>query len=208
MSSPAFLWVALLVVITPGQDTLLTIRNTILGGRRAGISSALGVVTGQATWTFATAAGLSAVILASAPLFVAIKIVGAAYLGFLGVHTLWRAFHGRGREPRAGTAGRGGGLAARDAYRQGLLSNLGNPKIALFFTSLLPQFVPHDPSFADFIGLGSILWLYTLGWLTLYACAVAKAGDILDRPRLRRLLDAVTGACLLGLGVRIALESR
>ena len=193
--TPAYILVVLLVVVTPGQDTALTIRNTLTGGRRGGVFSALGVVTGQATWTVAAAAGLSALLVASAPAFDAVKLAGAAYLVYLGATTLLRRDHDVRRKP----------LGAAGAYRQGLLSNLGNPKIAVFFTSLLPQF---GSSFATLLELGAVLCAVTLAWLTLYALMVAKAGDVLRRPRVRRALDAVTGTMLVALGVRVALAPR
>jgi threonine/homoserine/homoserine lactone efflux protein len=189
----AYVAVVVLVVVTPGQDTALTIRNTLAGGRRAGDFSAFGVVTGQATWTIAAAAGLSALLIASAPAFEAVKLAGGAYLVYLGITTLRRT----SRAPHARR------LGAAGAYRQGLLSNLGNPKIAVFFTSLLPQF---GASFATLLELGTVLCAVTLVWLTLYAFAVAKAGDVLRRPRVRRALDTVTGAVLVALGIRVALE--
>jgi threonine/homoserine/homoserine lactone efflux protein len=203
----AFLVVVVLVVVTPGQDTALTIRNTLAGGRRAGVLSALGVVTGQAVWILATAAGLAAVILSSAPAFLALKIAGAVYLVALGAQALRAAFRGGARN--VATSPRTGALPPRVAYRQGLVSNLGNPKIGAFCTGLLPQFVPrHGASFGDFVALGAVLWALTLAWLTLYASVVARAGDLLRRSSVRRALDGVTGGVLVALGVRIALERR
>jgi len=195
----AFVGVALVVIVTPGQDTALTIRNTLAGGRRGGVSTALGVAFGQATWTIAAAAGIAAVLRASEPAFVAVRLAGAAYLVYLGAQTLFAALRGRRVEhvPRTPTA--------RGAFRQGLLSNLGNPKMAIFFTSLLPQF---GWSFASMLGLGLVFCTMTLAWLTAYAVAVARAGDVLRRPRVRRLIDVVTGAVLAAFGVRLAFEKR
>ena len=126
----AFLGVSALVIVTPGQDTALTIRNTLLGGRRSGVLTAAGVASGQAFWTLAASLGLAALLSASEPAFLAVRLAGAAYLVFLGIQTLLGASrHGDDRPRRAGSS-----------FRQGLLSNLGNPKMAVFFTSLLPQF--------------------------------------------------------------------
>jgi threonine/homoserine/homoserine lactone efflux protein len=94
----------------------------------------------------------------------------------------------------------------RAAYRQGLLSNLGNPKMAVFFTSLLPQVAPGGASFAALAGFGLVFALMTLTWLTAYGLAVAKAGDVLRRPRVRRTLEGLTGAVLVALGLRLASE--
>jgi threonine/homoserine/homoserine lactone efflux protein len=195
----AFLGISVLVIVTPGQDTALTIRNALLGGRRAGIFTALGVSGGQAVWALATSAGLAALIVAFEPAFVALKLVGAAFLVYLGVHALLRAV--RGRLPEA-ASGRGE-LGARLALRQGLLSNLGNPKMAVFFTSLLPQF---GSSLASLLALGLLFCSLTLIWLSAYAVAVARAGDVLRRPTIRRIFDAALGAVLVALGVRLATD--
>ena len=90
----AFVAVSALVIVTPGQDTALTIRNALLGGRRAGVFTALGVSSGQAVWALAASAGLAALLAASEPAFVALKLAGAAYLVYLGLHALWAALRG------------------------------------------------------------------------------------------------------------------
>ncbi len=168
----AFLGVSAIVIMTPGPDTALTIRNTLIGGRRAGIFTAIGVSSGQATWTLATAVGIAALLAASEPAFLAVKLVGSAYLVWLGIQAIAGAVRGdrsareapqrgllsapaacakacsatsatillRGRTRRGSRAPQHGLLAAPAALRQGLLSNLGNPKMAAFFPSLLPQF--------------------------------------------------------------------
>jgi threonine/homoserine/homoserine lactone efflux protein len=188
-----FLLVAAIVIVTPGQDTALTIRNTLLGGRRDGYLTAAGVSTGQAVWALAAAAGVAALLVASEPAFVALKVVGAAYLAWLGARSLWNAL--RGARHEASARGR------RAPFRQGLLSNLGNPKMAVFFTSLLPQF---STSFPSLLGHGLVFAVMTLGWLGV----VARGGDALRRPRLRRTIDAITGAVLVALGLRLATERR
>jgi threonine/homoserine/homoserine lactone efflux protein len=191
----AFLGVSALLIVTPGQDTALTIRNTLAGGRRAGIRTASGVSSGQAIWALAAAAGLAAILQASEPAFLVLRLAGAAYLVYLGARALWSAL--RGSAPHAAAARRGA------PYRQGLLSNLGNPKMAVFFTSLLPQF---GHSFAALLGLGLVFCSMTLAWLCAYAVVIARAGDVLRRPRVRRVIDAVTGAVLVAFGARLAAE--
>jgi threonine/homoserine/homoserine lactone efflux protein len=193
----AFLGVSIVVIVTPGQDTALTIRNTLLGGRRNGVLTAFGVSAGQATWALATSAGVAAVLQKSEPAFVAVKLAGAAYLVFLGVQTLVPALRSRGATPKEAPRGR--------PLRQGFVSNLGNPKMAIFFTSLLPQFTT-GPSFAALLFLGLTFCAMTLAWLSAYAFAVAKAGDFLRRSRVRRAIDGLTGIVLVGLGLRLAAE--
>ena len=202
----AFFAVAVVVIVTPGQDTALTIKNTLAGGRRGGVLTALGVVSGQMTWALAASVGLAGLLVASEPAFLALKLAGAAYLVYLGGHALVNAARGGGHRapvPRAPAP------SSPAAYRQGVVSNLGNPKTAVFFTSLLPQFVPTaQASFAVLLGLGVLFASMTLVWLVGYAVAVAKARTVLGRPPVRRLLDAVTGAVLVGLGLRLAAQSR
>lgn len=203
----AFLAVSVVVIATPGQDTALTVKNTLAGGRRGGIFTALGVVSGQLTWALATSLGLAGLLRASEPAFAALKLVGACYLVYLGVSTLAGAV--RGHSPSGTDVARTPSLSGAAAYRQGILSNLGNAKIAVFFTSLLPQFVPGGgASFLTLILLGLIFATMTLAWLSCYAVIVEKAGNVLRRPRARRTLEAVTGTVLVGLGLRLALTDR
>ena len=190
----AFLGIAVVVIVTPGQDTALTIRNTLAGGRRGGALTALGVASGQACWTLAASVGIAALLVASEPVFVALRIAGAAYLVFLGAQALIAAVRGGAHE-------RGVRTRCGAPFRQGLLSNLGNPKMAVFFTSLLPQF---GASFIALLALGLVFCSLTLAWLSCYAVAVARAGAFLRRGLARRLLDALTGAVLLVFGVRLA----
>ena len=198
----AFLLVALVVICTPGPDTALTIRNSVLGGRRAGVFTAVGVSTGQAIWTFAASAGIGALLVASEPAFRALKLLGAAYLVWLGLQTLWGVVRRRPHvEHRPRQA-----LAGGRAWRQGVLSNLANPKMAAFFTSLLPQF--GEASFFAMLGFGLLFCALTLAWLTGYAFVVARAGDVLRRERVRRTIDAVMGAVLVAFGLRLATERR
>jgi threonine/homoserine/homoserine lactone efflux protein len=203
----AFFGVSALVIVTPGQDTALTIRSALLGGRRAGVSTALGVSSGQAVWTLAASAGITALLLASEPAFLAVKLAGAIYLVFLGGQMLVHALRRSGL--RVDTVGSGGNLSPARAYRQGVVSNLGNPKMAVFFTSLLPQFAPESgPRFATFLALGLCFCAMTAAWLTAYAFAVARAKTVFERPRVRRVVDGLTGAALVALGLRLTSGER
>jgi len=205
----AFLAVAAVVIATPGPDTALTVRNTLSGGRQSGIFTALGVAGGQATWTLATSAGISALLLASEPAFAAVKLLGAAYLVVIGAQALRAAFRGGSVQERAPGRGFLRTLTPLVALRQGFVSNLGNPKMAVFFTSLLPQFTQRgDAGFGSLFLLGLLFCSLTLVWLTAYAIAVATAGDMFSRSGIRRSLEAMTGAVLIGLGVRLALARR
>jgi threonine/homoserine/homoserine lactone efflux protein len=196
------------VIVTPGPDTALTIRNTLLSARRGGVFTALGVVTGQAVWAIATSAGIAALLVASEPAFAAVKLVGAAYLVFLWSQALLAAIRSRAWREAVGEHPTRR-LAPAKAYRQGVISNLGNPKMAAFFPSLLPQFAPAgEATFGSLLLLGLVFCALTLVWLTCYAFAVAKAGDVMRRPRIRRVIEGVTGAVLVALGLRLATTQR
>ena len=203
----AFLGIAALVIVTPGPDTALTIRNTLDGGRPGGVGTALGVATGQAIWTLATSAGIAALLVASSSALATLRLVGAVYLVWLGISALWSAWRGGAEAGAAGLPGRVPLLSTQAAFRQGLVSNLANPKMAVFFTSLLPQFAPSDhASFTRLLGLGLLFCVMTLGWLAAYATLVARAGDVLRRLGVRRAIETVTGLALLALGARLALD--
>jgi threonine/homoserine/homoserine lactone efflux protein len=197
----AFVGVAVVVIVTPGQDTALTVRNTLAGGRGAGVRTAAGVVCGQAVWALAASAGVAALLVASEPAFVALKLAGAAYLVYLGAQALLAAAR---RRPAAHLTA-GPGAAKGRELRQGVLSNLANPKMAVFFSSLLPQFAD---SFPALLALGLLFCALTMTWLTAYAFALARAGDMLRRPRVRRTIDALTGTALVALGLRLAAADR
>jgi threonine/homoserine/homoserine lactone efflux protein len=203
----AFLGISALVIVTPGPDTAITIRNTLLGGRKAGLFTALGVSLGQTIWALATSVGLVALLIASEPVFLAVKYVGAAYLIVLGAQALWAALFGHDA-PHGGTVARAR-LAPQAALRQGLISDLSNPKMAAFFSSLLPQFVPAgETDVAALFALGVVFSLMTLAWLAAYAALVARAGDVLRRAGIRRVIEGAMGAVLVALGLRLASESR
>ncbi|HEY2595127.1 MAG TPA: LysE family translocator [Chloroflexota bacterium] len=204
-----FLAVSALVIMTPGPDTALTIRNVLLGGRRGGIFTALGVSTGQAVWALATAAGLAALLTASRPAFVAVKLAGAAYLVYLGAAALRSALRHGASQPEDATVRVAGPMSGRFAFRQGVLSNLANPKMAVYFTAVLPQVVgTAHAAFVPLAAFGFTFSVLTLAWLSLYAVTVSWAGHLLLRPRVRRALEAVTGAVLIALGLRVAVEAR
>jgi len=125
---------------------------------------------------------------------------------FLGVMALRDCARGNASPEPSDARERRPRITPAAAFRQGVISNLANPKMALFFSSLLPQFAPRAASFSSLLALGLLFCSMTLVWLTLYALAVARAGDLLRRPRIRRALDGLTGAALVGFGLRLAVE--
>ena len=203
-----FLAISVLLIVAPGPDMVLVARNTLRGGRRGGIATGVGVTLGILVWTVAACVGLAALLRTSEPAFVALKVVGSLYLVYLGVRSLWDALRRTEVEGRLHRNGRAR-TSSKTALRDGLISNLGNPKIAVFFTSFLPQFVPaRHPSFFALLLLGLLFAALGLAWLTTYSVLVARAGDLLRRSSIRRALDGLTGAVLIGLGARLALERR
>ena len=199
-----FVIVSAVVICIPGQDTALTVRNALVGGRRAGVFTAAGVAVAQAIWTLATSLGIAGLIRASAPAFLALKVAGIAYLAYLGIQSLRSALRGH-RGDAAQTPG--ASLTGAKALRQGVLSNLANPKMAAFFISLLPQFAPEGGSaLLVMTWLGLLFCAMTFVWLAAYGVGVAHARRLLSRPRVRRALDAVAGVAFLGFGVRLATD--
>jgi len=200
----AFIGISAVVIATPGPDTALTVRNSLLGGQRGGVCTALGVCTGQVTWALFTSVGVAALLSASQPAFFAIRLAGSAYIVVLGVLALRDAFRNDHRRASVDERSRRTITGTR-AYRQGVLSNLGNPKMAVFFISLLPQFAARR-SFPSLMALGLAFSALTLIWLSAYALTVARARALLTRERTRRFLDAVMGLALVGFGLRLVSE--
>jgi threonine/homoserine/homoserine lactone efflux protein len=198
----AFLAIAILLIVMPGPDTAMVTKNALVGGRRSGVLAAVGVTAGLFIWTAAAALGIAAVLRASEVAFDALKFAGAVYLAWIGIQML----RSRGLPP-TGPSGRAESPAR--ALRQGLLCDLSNPKVAIFFTSLLPQFVHGTgPAFVPLLLLGMLFALLTLAWLAAYAFAVGHASGYLRRPGVRQALDRLTGLVLIGFSVRLALERR
>jgi RhtB (resistance to homoserine/threonine) family protein len=197
-----FLAISILLIVIPGPDTAMVTKNAVAGGRRSGVYAAFGVSVGLTIWTVAAALGIAALLRASEIGFDILKFAGAIYLTWVGIQML------RSRGAVAAVPGARTG-SGKKAFRQGLLSDLGNPKIAVFFTSLLPQFVHGTGSaFTPLLFLGVVFAVLTLLWLAVYALAVGHASGWLRRPGVRKTLDRVTGVVLIGFGVRLALEHR
>ena len=204
MDLPGFVAVAIVVILTPGPDMALVARNTISGGRLAGLATSLGTCSGLLVHAAAAALGLSALLLASSRAFTVVKLAGAAYLVVLGVRAIVHA----GREDGA-LAGGGRTATVGAAYRQGVLTNVLNPKIAVFFLSLLPQFVDAGDGLTwRLLALAGVFIAMGLAWLIVYTLALHAVGGYLGRARVRRAIETVTGTVLVALGVRLAFERR
>jgi len=207
----AFLPVAALLIVVPGPDVLLVVRNAVRG-RRTGLATAAGTVMGLLVHVTAATVGLSALVASSATAFTVVKTVGAAYLVLLGVQSLWfsrktsRAQHGRGVSRPADVAS---DASPSSALRQGLLTNVLNPKVAVFFVAFLPQFVPAGaPTLQSTAVLGAAFVLMTSAYLLLLVAATVRAATLLARPAVRRGLDRAAGVVFIGFGIRLATASR
>jgi threonine/homoserine/homoserine lactone efflux protein len=198
----AFISVSIVVVVVPGPDMALIARNVVRHGRSAGYATSFGCCTGILGWALAAGFGVSALLATSATAFMALKLAGAAYLIYLGITTL------RGHDaPDPGGANGGTGLPWHRAWLQGLLSALLNPKLGVFFLTLLPQFIaPGDPATLRALQLAVLFDLIGLVWLLAYSAMLGAIGVALGRPGPRRLMRWLTGTVLVGLGARVAIE--
>ena len=196
-----FLGVVALLTITPGADMAMVARSVVTGGRREAFATTLGISAGCLAWAVASALGVAALLAASQTAYDALRLVGAAYLVWLGVQSLLAARRGHRQE----TPAPGGS----SPFRQGLLTNLFNPKIAVFYSTFLPQFIgPGDPALLISMLLAGVHIALGIAWLSLYAWLLARAVEAFRGSRVRRALDALTGTVLVGLGARLALERR
>ena len=198
----AFISVSIVVVVAPGPDMALVARNVIRHGRSAGFATSFGICTGILGWALAAGFGVSTLLATSAAAFTALKLAGAAYLIYLGITAL--------RDHGVQTANVASGRARlpwHRAFLQGLLSALLNPKLGVFFLTLLPQFIaPGDPVTLRVLQLALVFDLIGITWLLAYSAMLGAIGHALGRPSPRRLMRWLTGTVLVGLGARVALE--
>ncbi|HVI17062.1 MAG TPA: LysE family translocator [Gaiellales bacterium] len=198
-----FVGVVALLTITPGADMAMVARSVFTGGRRDAFATTLGISAGCLVWAFASALGVAALLAASRTAYDALRLVGAAYLVWLGVQSLLAARRGAPELPAAA------GPRRASPFRQGLLTNIFNPKIAVFYSTFLPQFIaPGDPVLALSLALAGVHIALGIAWLSLYAWLLDRAVAAFKGSRFRRTLDAVTGTVLVGLGLRLAAERR
>jgi threonine/homoserine/homoserine lactone efflux protein len=198
----AFVGVSLAVVMIPGPDMALVARNVLRHGRAAGFGTSVGICAGVLFWAGAAAFGVSALLATSALAFTALKVAGGAYLIYLGISTL------RGHDVSAApTPSDRASLPLDRAFLQGLISAALNPKLGVFFITLLPQFIgPGDPPAARALQLALVFEVIGLAWLILYTLLLGALGSVLQRPGAQKLIRRVTGTILVALGARVALE--
>jgi threonine/homoserine/homoserine lactone efflux protein len=202
---PAFVLAVLLISASPGPAMALIFRRAALGGFSGAVPTVLGLELGLYVWALCAAAGLAAIVAASQVAFVVLRVVGAAFLIYLGVrawHTAWR---GGGPEPSAEAARAGWGKA----FGEGTLVQLANPKAAVFMVAFYPQFVPADrPLFATTAMLALLQVAIEIVFYLSLAAVVGRAGAWFRRTTIRRRLEAVSGTVLIALGLRLATTTR
>jgi threonine/homoserine/homoserine lactone efflux protein len=209
-----FALAALVLIMIPGPDQALITKSALTGGRSAGLMTMLGGALGLTVHATAATAGLSAVLLASATAFTAMKIIGAIYLVWMALQTLRAAVASRAKtsggetssEEESGKPAKRRELRRAVALRQGFLSNALNPKVALFFVTFLPQFLDRDGTapWAQSLLFSLIFAVLYVGWFSLYVSAVDRLGRFLRRPAVKARIEKVTGLLLIAFAIRLA----
>lgn len=200
----AFIPVALLLTLIPGADTALVTRNALALGLRGARWTILGILTGCLIHATASALGLSAILATSARAYEAVKLAGAAYLVWIGVQAIRNAQADRGYRSAPETTS-----LDSHPFVQGFLTNILNPKVALFYLTFLPQFIPAGASvLRTSLLLAMIHNVLGFAWLSLYARFVDRLRVALTRPMVKAWLERATGGALVALGARLAWERR
>jgi RhtB (resistance to homoserine/threonine) family protein len=211
----SFTLVAGLLTLTPGADTMLVLRNVLSGGRSSGMATTVGICSGLFVHATLSALGLSVILQSSAAAYEFVKTLGAAYLIFLGVKSLWQL----AQRPAGGPASTDGSahLPHRPpvvhqtgrSYREGLLNNLLNPKVAVFYLAFLPQFIrPGDVVLAKSLLMAGIHAVEGLLWLGFLSLVLDRGRTLIQTGAVRRWLEGISGIVLVGLGVRLFFERR
>ena len=202
----AFLPIAALMTITPGPGTAMIVRSALRGGVRTALATMLGNSAGVLTWAVLSALGISALVAASELAFVVLKLTGAAVLVYLGARSLARRPRGEPVPPEAPATT---SPSRHTAFRDGLATSLANPKLAVFFVALFPQFVADGaPVLPPALAMAGLIVLLDLAWYSTLAVLVDRSRRAFMRSSLMRRLEELMGAVLIGLGVRVALEQR
>jgi RhtB (resistance to homoserine/threonine) family protein len=196
-----FLVLSLFVVMSPGIDTALITKRTISDGRKDGYKMALGITTGSLVHTFAAAFGLSAILMQSAVAFEIVKYVGAIYLIYLGLSSFIS------RKKKKGSTKKDDLEMKKSAFKQGLFSNVLNPKVAMFFLTFLPQFVKAgENATQQLILMGIIYTVLSITWFFIYVFFINYLRVWLLSPKVQRIMDQATGLVLIGFGLKLAFE--
>ena len=200
-----FVLMCIFLIILPGPDTAIATKNTLTSGKIGGIKTVLGTSCALLIHTSAAILGLSAIIAKSALLFSIIKYVGAVYLIYLGIKTLWSL---KKKDDVASVESHTKKHFKTTSYfHQGFLTNILNPKVAVFFLTFLPQFVnPGSNTLIPFLLMGITYTLLTIIWFGLYVYLINQVSAFMKKPKSKSMMEGITGAFLIGFGVKLALE--
>lgn len=193
------------LIILPGPDTAIATKNTLTVGRMGGLKTALGTCCALLIHTSAAVLGLSAIIVKSALLFSVFKYVGAVYLIYLGIKTLWSLK--KKEEAASVEMNTKKQFENTSCFKQGFLTNILNPKVAVFFLTFLPQFVESGSNtFMPFLLMGITYTVLTSIWFLLYVYLINQISAFMKRPKAQNIIEGVTGTILIGFGIKLALE--
>lgn len=204
-----FVPAAALLIVAPGPDSLLVLRNSARGGRGAGLATAAGTLTGLLVWAAAAALGLAALLRASEVGYLVVRWAGAAYLLFLGTQLIRRSRPSRASDAEAAPAAAATGRGLLAQYLTGAGTNLLNPKVGVFFISFLPVFIPRGvPVGPAAMMLGGVFLAETVVWLGAVVLLGGRLNNVVSRASVRRRIERLTGLVMIGFGLRLALEHR
>ncbi|MBE5103433.1 LysE family translocator [Priestia aryabhattai] len=200
-----FVITCIFLIILPGPDTAIMTKNTLTVGKQGGFKTMLGICCALSIHTLTAIVGLSAIIAKSALLFSIFKYIGAVYLIYLGIKSLWTLRNKNTTEtiePIAKSK-----YKNESSFKQGFLTNLLNPKIAVFFLTFLPQFVnPESHTFMPFLILGITYIVLTIVWYLFYIYLLNRISSFMKKPKTQKVIEGITGTILIGFGIKLALE--
>lgn len=203
-----FLVMCILLIILPGPDTAIATKNTLTVSRKGGLQTIIGSCCGLLIHTCAAVIGLSAIIVKSAYIFAVLKYVGAVYLCYLGIKTLWTLRTIRTQSPVVDDVGSiEHKYSHQSCFKQGFLTNVTNPKVAVFFLTFLPQFVDgNSGTFFPFLIMGLIYTALTMLWFIFYVYLLDRISAFMKKPSTKAVIEGLTGAILIAFGIKLALE--
>lgn len=203
-----FLVMCILLIILPGPDTAIATKNTLTVSRKGGLQTIIGSCCGLLIHTCAAVIGLSAIIVKSAYIFAVLKYIGAVYLCYLGIKTLWTLRTIRTQSPVVDDVGSiEYKYSHQSCFKQGFLTNVTNPKVAVFFLTFLPQFVDgNSGTFFPFLIMGLIYTALTMLWFIFYVYLLDRISAFMKKPSTKAVIEGLTGAILIAFGIKLALE--
>ncbi len=203
----SFLIAILLLTLTPGADTMLVIRNVLRGGKKDGVFTTFGICMGLFVHATLSACGISMILVKSAVLFNIVKTIGALYLIWLGIKSIYGAVKNNQQSKGDNVSVKKESVSFLISFREGVLSNVLNPKTAVFYMAFLPQFInPGDPVFLKSIFLTGIHFIMGIIWLVSLSIFLNQIKEFLEKSIVKRVMESLTGTILIGFGIKLGLE--